>query len=444
MKKIIFLYFIISASALNAQNAAPFYRQFAFNPYTFNPAFGGVDNQAKLNLVYRKQWINFQDAPTTAGLTFQIPASRRVALGLNVISDEQVLLKNSSFKGSFIYVIPIGEDQTLRFGLSGGVGMNRLNLSADELNTNDPAIAKTARNNFYADGDFGVVYTHHKLNVGFALTDIFRNDPFYPEKFNNPQFSNLRNRLYSVSYRVELGAGTIALEPYFLYHESADALQNYWETAALIRVKQTLWTGAGYNQNKGVALFLGMNIKEKLSFSYSYEFPPFRSSTFNASSHELQMSLKFGKKRSPDSNVPKQYKNYTNYPAKNITENKAPQKTVTPIKPANVARTDSTEGQAVHPANTRSREINTTTKPSAPATSQHYVVVGVFKTMENASAYATELLEEGHYAKIYSSPDNHYYYVNIFSSGNIQEARRMRDEYRKRQIFPNAWILTAE
>ncbi len=300
MKKLFILFLLIIPGVLRAQNTGPLYRQFFFNPFAFNPAFAGWHNQPELGLIYRKQWVNFQDAPSTVGLTLQIPASRRVVLGFNVLSDKQVLMRNSSFMASFIYVVPLGYQQSLRFGLSGGVGMNGLNLSAEEMNTNDPVILSASGNNYYVNGNFGIAYGYHGLKLAFALTDIFDSNPFTPERFNRFAFSNLKNRLYSASYRFETGLPSeLAIEPYLLYRENEDGLQNYWEAATLVHFREALWTGAGYNQNNGLALFFGFNIGQKFSFSYSYEFPPFRAGTFSTSSHELQMNVRFGQEAVP-------------------------------------------------------------------------------------------------------------------------------------------------
>lgn len=299
MKITLLFLILIFSGILNAQDSQPLYRQFFFNPYTFNPAFAGLSEQPEIGIMYRKQWVNFQDAPSTAGLTLQLPASRRVVVGFNVLTDKQVLLKHSSFMTSFIYLVPLGFQQSLRFGMSGGIGMNSLNLSSEEMDTNDPVITRAAGNNYYVKGNFGVVYMHRKLKLGFALTDLFNTNPFTPEKFNEFSFSNLRNRLYSVSYRFDLATAPtdVAVEPYLLYHESEDGLQNYWSATTLVHFNQVLWTGAGYSQYAGLSLILGFEVKEKLRFSYHYEFPPFKSSTSSNTSHELQLSLKFGRKR---------------------------------------------------------------------------------------------------------------------------------------------------
>jgi hypothetical protein len=139
------------------------------------------------------------------------------------------------------------------------------------LNTNDPAILNASGNNWYVDGNFGVVYALHGLRVGFALTDMFKSNTFNTENFNEFELSNLRNRLYSASYRFKLGpTQNFSLEPYFLYRQTEDGLQDSWEAATVVYFKDKIWTGGSYNQNNGLALFLGLTLKEKLVFIYSY------------------------------------------------------------------------------------------------------------------------------------------------------------------------------
>lgn len=297
-KKIIILIAAFTTLAFSgwAQETDPGYRQFFFNPYLYNSAYVGSNERPELSVVYKKQWINFSDAPTTMGLNLQLPTNQRVSLGLNLLSTSHFLLNNTAIKGTFGYLVPIDKKQSLRFGLSGGVGVQRLKFTDEELNTNDPAIINAASRNHYINGDFGMVYTHNKLRVGIALTQLFNANPYEAEEFNKFSLSNLKNRLYSVSYRVDLDPfGNVAVEPYLLYKQSAGGLQDYWEAASIFYFKEHLWTGMSYHEDRGLGLFMGLNHRETFSFSYSYEFPPFKKEGLSYSSHELQMTLKFGK-----------------------------------------------------------------------------------------------------------------------------------------------------
>lgn len=117
----------LAAQICVGQTPAPF-RQFFFNPYLFNPGYTGANGYTEVYLVYRKQWANFTDAPTTMGLNFQYASKKRVSLGASIVSDEVVGVRNTSFIGTFAYAVPIADAHSIRFGISGGVGPTHSNL----------------------------------------------------------------------------------------------------------------------------------------------------------------------------------------------------------------------------------------------------------------------------------------------------------------------------
>ncbi len=442
------------------------YRQFFANPYLFNPAFVGINNQTELNLAYRQQWVNFKDAPVVTGVNLQIPTNKRVALGFNLTTDKQVLLRNSTFMATFGYVIPISEIQTLRFGISGGVGMNTLDLNAEELNSNDPAIINASNNNFYIDGNVGVVYAHSGFKVGFAFTELFSSNSFNHDSFNKFAFSTLRNRLYSMSYRFNVGImENFAVEPYILYRQSADGLQDAWEAASMIYYKNKVWTGAGYNQNNGLALFFGLNVKDKLKMSYGYEFPPFKSGVTATSAHELHLTVTFGKKK-PSTFVNKSKPAPTVKKAANDVDDSmeeenenTDERSETDESTSDYAATDkknkATEPDSKkNPENIKFNKENTTPevakapvgKPARSFTiaKGHYVVVGVFSIMDHSTKFTKQLLREGYDVNVALNPKNKYYYVYIFSTYDLEEARKVRNQYRWKNLFKEAWVFTME
>lgn len=459
-----------------AQAPGPFYRQFYFNPYVFNPAFVGINQTSEANLVHRQQWTNFKDAPVTTGASLQFPTSDRVALGVNIYTDKQVLLRNTNIMGTFGYVVPIAADQSLRFAISGGVGLNKLDLTVEEMNTNDPAIAKASGNNYYVDGNFGVVYNYKGLRLGFALTDLFSSNAFNGESFNKFEFSNLRNRLFSASYRFNLDPmGNVALEPYALFRQTEDGIQDYWEVASLVYFKEKIWTGISYNQNNGLALFLGMNVKDKFRFGYSYEFPPFASGFTSSSSHELQLGIKFGKK----TQMPVAKKSARPAPAlantrdmeneessdirNDITEevtadeqvvngNKNPGRQVESADPVQKENESVKEVKAAESlAKSKENESKVST-PKAPAPSEgftmtkghYYVVVGVFNSMGHATKFTKEAIAKGQVVNVALNPKNNLYYVYLQSANTQEDAVKIRNDYRWKNFFKEAWVFKME
>lgn len=475
MKKnlLVFVLFALITTVSFGQTPGPFYRQFAFNSYLFNPAYVAINDQPELNVVYRKQWINFKDAPVTTGVSLQYPTMGRVSLGLNIMNDQQVLLTNNTFMGTFGYVVPITENETIRFGLSAGVGTNKLDLTSEGINLNDPAIVSAASNNTYVDGNFGVVYTNKGLRVGFALTEIFKSDPFNAEAFNKFSLSNLKNRLYSVSYRFNVGLmENFSMEPYVLYRQSEDGLQDSWEAATMVYYKDILWTGASYNQDSGLGLFLGMNVLDKFRFSYSYEMPSFDSDLSSTSSHELHLGIRFGNKKSRAlvkgpvrktssmANAKVVRPQTKDQPLKQqeneqVTEEKIKEESTTAL-----IESSALDQAITTPAETSFNEVadvpmtisevpeveKTTTHPAKSFTLSkgHYVVVGAFSTMNNATRYARSIRTKGYSADVSLNPKKKLYYVYIFSSYDIEEARKARNQYRLKNLFDEAWLFSME
>lgn len=78
--------------------------------------------------------------------------------------------------------------------------------------------------------------------------------------------------------------------------------------------------------------------------------------------------------------------------------------------------------------------------------SANYVVVGAFKSRLNAGRYSNMLRDRGHENSFGFVSEKKIYYVIVFSSGNLEETREIRNQYRNLTDFqfPDSWVLTVE
>lgn len=472
---------VLTALSCAGQTPAPF-RQFYFNPYLFNPGYTGINGATEVYLVYRKQWLNFKDAPTTVGVNFQHATKKRVSLGASIVSDETVGIRNTSFTGTFNYAVPIAANQSIRFGISGAVGTNNLNLKEGEYDPSDPRIQSAMNNSVYTDGNFGALYVNRGLRIGFALPNLFKSSSFSDASYSEPEFSPLDNRLYSISYRFNVGtSGAVALEPYFLYRETADGL-NAWEAASTVYLHDKVWVGASYHETLGLGFFAGVNVKDLLRFSYSYELPPPDNAFISASSHELHVGLRLGKKQDPplitkstkkatavdSASIAKRTEPVVKEPletaaADNSTDRTGTNRTTgsqqpgrgaptTPVSTPTIVdeQTASTQPTIKSDSVTTIDPASIVKKASKPAKSfalakGHYVVAGAFKIMDNAIRYSQELHTKGYDdATIAINPKNNLYYVYIYATYDLEEARKVRNQYRLRRPFHEVWLFTME
>ena len=76
----------------------------------------------------------------------------------------------------------------------------------------------------------------------------------------------------------------------------------------------------------------------------------------------------------------------------------------------------------------------------------NYVVVGAFKSRLNAARYGDMLRDRGHENSFGFVSEKNIYYVFVFSSGNLEETREIRNQYRNLTDFQfsDSWVLTVE
>jgi type IX secretion system PorP/SprF family membrane protein len=469
MIRIVLCLFFLSGPMAFCQNP-PAFRQFHFNPYLFNPAFAGIEGYTEVFVFHRQQWLNFNDAPVASGLNLQYAGHNRVSFGLNVVNQEVVALRNTSALLTFVYRIPISANQFLSFGISGGMGTNTLKLD-DADYSNDPAVINALDNSFYADGNFGFLYTLGRLRIGFALPRLFGQKYVSPQDLGRVQYSQFRNQLYSASYKLYFGSGNFAIEPYFLYRMNRD-LQNYWEGSALLYFKDRIWLGASYNDTKGAGFFFGMDLKDKLRMGYSYELPPISSDFIAANSHELHVQIRLGKKKifkwaakseKPEPEVAIITKPVEETEQENVGKETPvisppqiraePRKTETLPEPVRDEKPDlakpapmEEKKQVDQSAIDAVEQVEVFTPPRQPVLAKgHYVVVGSFKSAQNANLSRQRFISLAYDdAYVAQNPKNRFYYVYVFATSDIVLARRVRDQYRAISASRDAWVLTID
>ncbi len=451
---LISIFFFFSWPAIG-QNL-PAFRQFYFNPYLYNPAYAGMNDYLEVSVVYRQQWMGFNDSPSASGFALQYPTQNRASLAMNFITQQAVALRTTSAQATFAYRLPITAKQFLFFGISGVAGYNDLNLDGADY-SNDPTILSAASTKFYGDANAGLVYQLGNLRVGFALPKLFGQPYFSPKDLVNVRYSQLRNQLYSMNYKFY--SGNFSFEPYALYRMNRD-LQNWWEGGMIMYFNEEIWTGASFNSTQGLGFFLGMDFKEKFRVGYSYELPPPGGGFISTSSHEIQLKLRLGKKRV--------FKWASRFEVKDPSEVESFEedspivqdttKIISPALKVDEPITDTVvnnqekklEVEPNAPSEPTNLVVEKEIVPTRPRVQPTlapgiYVIAGSFNTLDRAQPFITKLTDLG-YTDIHVglSAKNNQQYVYVFSSYDIEECRKMRDQLRLKEATRQAWILRIE
>ena len=129
MKKVYFIAILaLAITELRAQQD-PHYTQYMYNMSVMNPAYAGSKESISGGFLYRKQWVEIEDAPTTGTFFIHSPVGRNVGLGLSVISDKIGPVEETNFYGDFSYTLNLGGEHRLAFGLKAGATMHKIDFN---------------------------------------------------------------------------------------------------------------------------------------------------------------------------------------------------------------------------------------------------------------------------------------------------------------------------
>jgi len=144
----------------------PHYTQYMYNMNVVNPAYAGSKESISFGALYRKQWVNIDDAPTTFTFSGHAPVGSNVGLGLSVISDKIGPVTEQNVFGDFSYTLKLNETDRLAFGIKAGVSFHQVGLRDIQSTLPDPS-----------DGVFGEDINDATLNIGAGI--FYYSDKYY-------------------------------------------------------------------------------------------------------------------------------------------------------------------------------------------------------------------------------------------------------------------------
>lgn len=155
----------------------PHYTQYMYNMNVINPAYAGSKENLSFGLLYRKQWVNMDGAPSTFSFSGSSPAGKNVGIGLSMISDEIGPVKEQNVYGDFSYTLNLGGEHRLALGLKAGATFQKIGLNSEIASTlpdlGDDAFAEDT-NNIYLNIGTGIFYYTNKYYVAFSVPNMLK------------------------------------------------------------------------------------------------------------------------------------------------------------------------------------------------------------------------------------------------------------------------------
>ena len=281
----------------------PHYTQYMYNMNVINPAYAGSKENLAVGLLYRKQWVDIQDSPSTGTLSAHTPVGKNVGLGLSVINDQIGPVSETNVYADFSYTLNLGGDHRLALGLKAGLTLHDVGLYDDIAAAwlpapGDPAFAENVSNSYFNIGS-GFFYYTQKYYVAFSVPNMLKSKHL---DFSGREFgSEVSHYFLTAGYVFQL-TDNLKMKPSAMV-KSAFGVQPSIDGSLNFLFSEKFEIGATYRLDDSFGAMVNYAITPNLRIGYAYDHIVSDLNVTTPSSHEVMLlfDLNFPKKvsRSP-------------------------------------------------------------------------------------------------------------------------------------------------
>ena len=304
MKKLYFTAFLAFLALTDSYaQQDPHYTQYMYNMNVINPAYAGSKESLSFGLLYRKQWVDIEDAPTTFSLSGSAPIGRNVGLGLSLISDEIGPVSEQNAYADFSYTLNLGGEHRLALGLKAGATFHKVGLYSDigENNVpdlNDPAFSENS-SNVYPNVGTGVFYYTQKYYIAFSVPNMLKSK--HLDVVNNvggrKQFGTESLHYFLTGGYVFDISPSVKFKPFAMLKSAFDAPLSV-DVSTNFLFNEKFEIGATYRLDDSFGAMVNYAISPSLRIGYAYDHIVSDLKITTPSSHEviLLFDINFSKK----------------------------------------------------------------------------------------------------------------------------------------------------
>lgn len=303
MKKLYFLTAFALLAVLDASaQQDPHYTQYMYNMSVINPAYAGSKENMSGGLLYRKQWVEIEDAPTTGTFFLHSPVGKNVGLGISAITDKIGPVEENNIYTDFSYTLNLGGESRLAFGLKAGATFHKVGLFSEVYNNvpdpNDPAFRENT-NSTYLNLGTGLFYYTNKFYVALSVPNMLKSKHL---DFNGRQFGTETQHYFLTGGYVFDLSPSVKFKPFALVKTAFQAPVSF-DVSTNFLFNDKFEIGATYRREDSFGAMVNYAITPNLRIGYAYDHIVSDLKVTTPASHEviLLFDLNFPKKvsRSP-------------------------------------------------------------------------------------------------------------------------------------------------
>lgn len=303
MNKIYLAVLIAAVTIFEAQaQQDPHYTQYMYNMNVINPAYAGSKENLSFGLLYRKQWVDIQGAPSTFTFSGHSPVGKNVGLGLSIIADEIGPVKEQNVYGDFSYTLNLGGEHKLALGLKAGATFQKIGLFSEIAPTlpvpTDGGFSEDTSNIFFNIGT-GIFYYTNKYYVALSVPNFIKANYL---DYNGVKYGTKTQHYFLTGGYVFDLTPNLKFKPFAML-KSAFNSPSSLDLSANFLFNERFEIGGTYRVDDSFGAMVNFAITPSLRIGYAYDSIISDIKTVAPSSHEiiLLFDVNFPKKisRSP-------------------------------------------------------------------------------------------------------------------------------------------------
>ena len=283
----------------------PHYTQYMYNMNVINPAYAGSKENLSFGLLYRKQWVDIEDSPTTMTFSGSSPVGKNVGLGLSVINDKIGPVEETNVYADFSYTLNLGGEHRLALGLKAGVTLHDVGLYSDIGNghvpdPSDPAFSENVNNTYFNVGA-GFFYYTQKYYLAFSVPNMLKSKHLDYKTASQKFGSETQHYFLTGGYVFQL-TDNLKMKPSFMLKSAFDVSPSIDGSLNFLFFER-FEIGATYRLDDSFGAMVNYAITPGLRIGYAYDHIISDLNVTTPASHEIMLlfDLNFPKKvsRSP-------------------------------------------------------------------------------------------------------------------------------------------------
>jgi type IX secretion system PorP/SprF family membrane protein len=287
MKKLYLVALVVFSITMDLQaQQDPHYTQYMYNMNVINPAYAGSKENLSIGMLYRKQWVEIEDAPTTATFSGHAPVGKNVGLGLSVISDKIGPVEENNIYGDFSYTLQLGGEHKLAFGLKAGLTLHQVGLFTDINHTlpdqNDPAFAENTSNSYFNLGS-GLFYYTNKYYLALSVPNMMKSKHL---DFNGRKFGSEVSHYFLTGGYVFDVSENIKFKPFFMMKSAFNAPTSL-DLSSNFLFNEKFEAGITYRLEDSFGAMINYAISPNVKLGYAYDHIVSDLNVTTPSSHEI-------------------------------------------------------------------------------------------------------------------------------------------------------------